>query len=302
MEASAGTGDRHALPDRHTGVGRPSARGTGSREESEAPAELVGRVLAVCEQHYAAVRGTSSEQWDQESSRELVDIALRTVHLAEPETYPQTLDAYLHEHRARLERLWRSYGPGGMFAGELVLIGLPGFLALCERVETTPLWLEGIRTAEETTVDGETEPMVVKLGVWTSNARARWDKRTSEQQAALAALDVPWAEAAAVPVPSGGMGDGSIRPAPSDAQTQEDHDQGATVTGEERETQAARGRARAQRVEELMRNHTKAELLCMAYAGGLVNHNSPEKWRKDESASAVVHIELRAADRALTAA
>ncbi|MEU9671509.1 hypothetical protein AB0E25_39420 [Streptomyces bobili] len=50
-------------------------------------------------------------------------------------------------------------------------------------------------------------------------------------------------------------------------------------------------------MNELMRNHTKAELLRMAYAGGLVNHNSPEKWRKDEIASAVVDIEFRAADR-----
>ncbi|WP_251058060.1 hypothetical protein [Streptomyces koelreuteriae] len=100
--------------------------------------------------------GTTSEQWDQKSSQELVDIALRTVHLAEPETYPQTLDAYLHEHRARLERLWRRYGPGGMFAGELVLIDLPGSFVLCERIETTPLWLEGIwtkRGQEETALE-----------------------------------------------------------------------------------------------------------------------------------------------------
>lgn len=144
VEASARTGELRALPDLHTDVGRPSARGAESEEESEAPAELIERVLAVCEQHYAAVTGTSPEQWDQESSRELVDIALRTVHLAEPETYPQALDAFLHEHRARLERLWRRYGPGGMFAGELVLIDLPGCFALCERIETTPPWLEGL--------------------------------------------------------------------------------------------------------------------------------------------------------------
>ncbi|MET9017760.1 hypothetical protein ABZX74_43990 [Streptomyces olivaceoviridis] len=143
VEASARTGELRALPDLHTDVGRPSLRGE-ENEESEAPAELIERVLAVCEQHYAAVTGTSSKQWDQESSRELVDIALRTVHLAEPQTYPQTLDTYLHEHRARLERLWRRYGPGGMLAGELVLIDLPGCFALCERIETTPLWLEGI--------------------------------------------------------------------------------------------------------------------------------------------------------------
>jgi superfamily II DNA or RNA helicase len=151
--------------------------------------------------------------------------------------------------------------------------------------------------AEEIAVDGEADPVIVKLGVWVSNTRARWDKLTCEQQAALAALGVPWAKAAAVPAPSGSMDDGSVRPAPSDAQGQDDHGQGDTVTREERETQAARGRARAQRMNELMRNHTKAELLRMAYAGGLVNHNSPEKWRKDEIASAVVDIEFRAADR-----
>ncbi|MEU5397642.1 hypothetical protein [Streptomyces tibetensis] len=100
-------------------------------EDSEAPAELIEQVLAVCEQH-------------QESAQGLVDVALRTVRMAERETYPQALEAYLHEHRARLERLWRRYGPGGMFAGELVLIDLPGFLVLCERIETSPLWLEGI--------------------------------------------------------------------------------------------------------------------------------------------------------------
>ncbi|GCB53457.1 hypothetical protein SNL152K_10814 [Streptomyces sp. NL15-2K] len=101
-----------------------------------------------------------------------------------------------------------------------------------------------------------------------------------------------------MPAPSGGpapANDGPVQDAPSEAQ--ENHDQGDTVTGEERETQAARGRTRAQRMNELMRSHTKAELLPMACAGGLVNHNSPEKWRKDEIASAMVDIELRAADR-----
>ncbi len=125
--------------------------------DSEAPAELIEQVLAVCEQHYAAVTGTSAEQWDRESARELVGGALGTVRMAERKTYPQALEAYLREHRARLERLWRRYGPGGMFAGELVLIDLPGFLVLCERIETSPLWLEGIwakHGQEETALEG----------------------------------------------------------------------------------------------------------------------------------------------------
>lgn len=45
----------------------------------------------------------------------------------------------------------------------------------------------------------------------------------------------------------------------------------------EDERQAARGTARMQRINELVRNHTKAELLRMAYAGGLVPYNNPEK-------------------------
>ncbi|MGV9558732.1 helicase associated domain-containing protein [Streptomyces sp. NPDC003522] len=52
---------------------------------------------------------------------------------------------------------------------------------------------------EQITVDGEGESVAVKLGVWVSNARARWDKLSPEQQSALAALGVPWAKAAAVP-------------------------------------------------------------------------------------------------------
>ncbi|MFL4909457.1 hypothetical protein ACJ6WF_41315 [Streptomyces sp. MMS24-I2-30] len=47
--------------------------------------------------------------------------------------------------------------------------------------------------AEEITVDGETEPVVVKLGVWTSNARARCDKLPQEQLDALRKLGIDWA-------------------------------------------------------------------------------------------------------------
>ncbi|MFF3876046.1 hypothetical protein [Streptomyces sp. NPDC001978] len=144
VEAAVRTGDRPAPPDEPMGVGRPSAHDAKEKEGGEASAELVERVLDVCGQHYAAVTGTSSDQWDQESARELVDIALRTVRLAERETYPQALEEYLHERRARLERLRRRYGPGGMFAGELVLIDLPGCFVLCERIDEAPLWLEGV--------------------------------------------------------------------------------------------------------------------------------------------------------------
>ncbi|MEE1808235.1 DEAD/DEAH box helicase [Streptomyces sp. BE133] len=47
--------------------------------------------------------------------------------------------------------------------------------------------------SEEIAVDDEAEPVLVKLGVWVSNTRARRDKLTPEQLATLAELGVDWA-------------------------------------------------------------------------------------------------------------
>ncbi|MGW3561033.1 Helicase associated domain protein [Streptomyces sp. NPDC000963] len=44
--------------------------------------------------------------------------------------------------------------------------------------------------AEEITIDGETEPVIVKLGVWVSNTKARRDKLNQEQRDALRKLGV----------------------------------------------------------------------------------------------------------------
>ncbi|MFF0052709.1 helicase associated domain-containing protein [Streptomyces sp. NPDC005498] len=49
------------------------------------------------------------------------------------------------------------------------------------------------RASEEITVDGEAEPVVVKLGVWVSNTRARRDKLSAEQLDALRDLGIEWA-------------------------------------------------------------------------------------------------------------
>ncbi|MEU3410224.1 Helicase associated domain protein [Streptomyces sp. NPDC006658] len=46
--------------------------------------------------------------------------------------------------------------------------------------------------AEEITVDGETEPVVIKLGVWVSNTKTRRDKLSTEQLAALRELGMQW--------------------------------------------------------------------------------------------------------------
>ncbi|MFJ9792445.1 DEAD/DEAH box helicase [Streptomyces globosus] len=47
--------------------------------------------------------------------------------------------------------------------------------------------------SEEITIDGETEPVTVKLGVWVTNTKSRRDKLTTEQLDSLAKLGVDWA-------------------------------------------------------------------------------------------------------------
>ncbi|MGW2779569.1 helicase associated domain-containing protein, partial [Streptomyces olivaceoviridis] len=47
--------------------------------------------------------------------------------------------------------------------------------------------------SEEITIDGETEPVTVKLGVWVSNTKTRRHKLSVEQLAALRELGVEWA-------------------------------------------------------------------------------------------------------------
>ncbi len=47
--------------------------------------------------------------------------------------------------------------------------------------------------SEQIAVDGEMEPVAVKLGVWVSNTKQRRDKLTQEQRAALQALGAEWA-------------------------------------------------------------------------------------------------------------
>jgi hypothetical protein len=46
--------------------------------------------------------------------------------------------------------------------------------------------------SEQITIDGETEPVTVKLGVWISNTKSRRDKLTQDQLNALRELGMQW--------------------------------------------------------------------------------------------------------------
>ncbi|MFD4866857.1 hypothetical protein [Streptomyces sp. NPDC058412] len=144
VKATVRTGDRAALSE-PVGVGQPAVRDANAEEGSEAPTELVERVLDICGRHYTGVTSTNAAQWDKELSRELLGLALRTVRPADREAYPQALEEYLASNRARLEKLWRIYGPDGVFPqGVYHLIEQPESFVLCERIDRAPMWLKGV--------------------------------------------------------------------------------------------------------------------------------------------------------------
>ncbi len=68
-------------------------------------------------------------------------------------------------------------------------------------------------------IDGEAEPVPVKLGVWVSNTKSRRDKLTAEQRAALAALGMEWA--GVVPV----VEVAPAQPAPTERQPWDHHEE-----------------------------------------------------------------------------
>ncbi|MGW8375648.1 Helicase associated domain protein [Streptomyces sp. ODS28] len=52
---------------------------------------------------------------------------------------------------------------------------------------------------EDLVLDGGEQPVSIKLGVWISNTKSRWEKLTPQQRAALAELGVEWAQPVSAP-------------------------------------------------------------------------------------------------------
>ncbi len=73
----------------------------------------------------------------------------------------------------------------------------------------------------EITVDGETEPVPVKLGVWVSNTKSRKDRLETDQLAALAALGMDWA--GPPPAIEGTPAQSALQPAPPTGPPQRTH-------------------------------------------------------------------------------
>lgn len=92
-----------------------------------------------------------------------------------------------------------------------------GLTALAQWVEKEGQRAVPRGAAVEIEIDGETEPVPVKLGVWLSNTKSRRDKLTTEQRAALTALGMEWA--GVVPAVEAAPEPPALRPAPSAAPT-----------------------------------------------------------------------------------
>ncbi|WP_408647589.1 helicase associated domain-containing protein [Streptomyces geranii] len=147
--------------------------------------------------------------------------------------------------------------------------------------------------SEQITVDGKTEPVAVKLGVWVSNTKSRRDKLSAEQLATLVELSVDWAGAPpkqAAPAPTdngpaqphvtGGADAGAPRPPRRHADGRRERSRGGSRPGphaasHRTNAQTHQGRTAAHGIRGRPGEH----------------HNSPEKWRKDEIAAAVADCE-----------
>ncbi|MFE9454553.1 Helicase associated domain protein [Streptomyces sp. NPDC006739] len=118
------------------------------------------------------------------------------------QTQPATWKLLSTEQQARLTRLGikpseastpaPAAGPtkGTIKAQQAFQRGLAALMQWIEREGHRPV---PRGAAVEITLDDETEPVTVRLGVWISNTRARRDKLTYDQRAALRELGVEWA-------------------------------------------------------------------------------------------------------------
>ncbi|MGW2843289.1 hypothetical protein ACWCWD_36560 [Streptomyces sp. NPDC001493] len=111
--------------------------------EEPAPAGMLDAtgVLAAAERFPWAVAARGVRHWPDGS--DFLDVALSAVRPEEREGYIERLEAFVEQHRARLEKMLRTHGPGSEPAshGRYALIGQPETLVIVERMESAPFLL-----------------------------------------------------------------------------------------------------------------------------------------------------------------
>ncbi|MFI0220069.1 hypothetical protein [Streptomyces lydicus] len=125
------------------------------------------------------------------------------MHPEEREGYIERLEAFVEQHRARLEELLRAYGPGSRPAshGRYTLVGQPETLVILERMETNPF---GLRSEWQK-----------ELSSWTTSSShaGRASASAGEQSSGQPKSSVSCAKSAGVGLGRGGGGAPSWRTA-----------------------------------------------------------------------------------------
>ncbi|MFD4225133.1 hypothetical protein [Streptomyces griseus] len=121
----------------------PAPQETTADEPTPAPVPPLEAkdVLAAVERFPWAVAAPGERHWPDGS--DFLDVALSAVGPEERAGYIERLEVFVEEHRARLEELLRTHGPGSTPAshGRYALIGQPETLVILERMEAAPFLL-----------------------------------------------------------------------------------------------------------------------------------------------------------------
>ncbi|QIY93054.2 hypothetical protein HEP87_00960 [Streptomyces sp. S1D4-11] len=106
--------------------------------------EQVHRVLEAAERIFVSLTGYTG--YDRDLSEDILAVVLKAVSAEQQDGYVRQLEAFAEAYRERLVKLYSRYGPGGTSADEsrCYLTHQPESVVVCERLDTVPLWLDGV--------------------------------------------------------------------------------------------------------------------------------------------------------------
>ncbi|MFJ9590533.1 hypothetical protein [Streptomyces acidicola] len=106
--------------------------------------DQVRQVLEAAERIFVSLTGCTA--FDRDLSEEILTVVLKSVSAEQQEGYVRQLESFADANRERLGQLYGKYGPGGKFADEsrCYLTHQPESVVVCERLDTVPMWLNGV--------------------------------------------------------------------------------------------------------------------------------------------------------------
>ncbi|MFF4733301.1 hypothetical protein ACFY3M_50515 [Streptomyces mirabilis] len=106
--------------------------------------EQVHRVREAAERIFVSLTGYTG--YDRDLSEEILPVVLKAVSAEQQDGYVRQLEAFAEANRERLAMLYARYGPGGTSADEshCYLTHQPESVVVCERLDTVPMWLDGV--------------------------------------------------------------------------------------------------------------------------------------------------------------